>query len=83
MALAGRHYDSLLIPPLELPWREAGALGNLAGREALIHAYTKPNGLKNRLLIRNKEQCAICLKQNRTKCCNHLKPAFLEVKRYS
>jgi hypothetical protein len=43
MTLAGRHHDSLLIPPLELTWREAGALGDLAGCEALIHAYTKPD----------------------------------------
>jgi len=42
MALAGRHYDSLLIPPLELTWREAGAFGNLAGRKARVHPYTKP-----------------------------------------
>ena len=44
MALAGGHYDSLLVPPLELTWGEAGALGNLAGCEALIHACTKPDG---------------------------------------
>ncbi len=44
MALAGRHYDSLLIPPLELTWREAGALGNLAGRKARVHPCTKPDG---------------------------------------
>jgi hypothetical protein len=48
MALAGRHYDSLLIPPLELTWREAGALGNLAGRKARVHPYTKPTA-ENRL----------------------------------
>jgi len=41
MTLAGRHYDSLLIPPLELTWREAGALCNLARCKARVHPYTK------------------------------------------
>ena len=49
MTLTGRHYDSLLIPPLELPRREAGAFGDLAGREALIHANTKTGTAKVKL----------------------------------
>jgi hypothetical protein len=38
MALAEGHHDSLLVPPLQLAWCEAGALGDLAGCEALFHA---------------------------------------------
>jgi len=37
VSTAGGHYDSLLVPPLKLAWREAGTFGNLAGCEALAH----------------------------------------------
>jgi len=53
MPLAGRHHNSLLIPPLQLPWCKAGTLGNLAGCEGLFHTCAKPDGRKS--IARNKE----------------------------
>ena len=56
MTLAGRHYDSLLIPPLELACGEAGALANLAGCKALLHALHQTGRLENRLQRNNMPQ---------------------------
>jgi hypothetical protein len=62
MSKARRYYDSLLVPPLELPWCEAGTLGNLAGCEALIHRLHRTGRLK----LQIEQSVAICLKQYHT-----------------
>jgi hypothetical protein len=43
MTLAGGHYDSLLVPPLQLTRGETGAFGDLTGCEALIHCLHTPD----------------------------------------
>ncbi len=57
MALTGGHHDSLLIPPLKLPWREARSLGYLAGCEALIHIHHRVTTCKEQSYLN-------CLKHN-------------------